>query len=179
MDKEKGKLDMTNLKVTNLSKNPRLYEPRAAINDEELKIQTQRLEILRRGKETIKNLDKKETNLTEKELRGKLKLQKRIKNKEFIVYPTDKSGKLLACLPSTYLEAGAVHTNKDVKVEWTELPKVEQLINRHTRALGKILKRGQPRPPHVPAVEGPQGVRHHPAYQAGVQCHRGPPGQGQ
>ena len=32
-----------------------------------------------------------------------------------------------------------MHTNKDMEVEWAKLPKVKQLINRHTRALGKIL----------------------------------------
>ena len=36
-------LDMTKLKVTNLSKIPRLHEPRAAINNEEIRIQTRDL----------------------------------------------------------------------------------------------------------------------------------------
>ena len=59
MDTEKGNLDMTILKVINLSKNYRPHEPREAINDEELNIQTQNQEIQKRSKETIKNLDTK------------------------------------------------------------------------------------------------------------------------
>ena len=143
LDEQEKKLDMTKLKVINLSKNPRLIEPRAAINNEEIKIQTQRMEMLSKGNMILESLDKrKESNLTMGESRGKVKLLKRIKNEELLIYPFDKSGKLVACLPSTYLEAGKVHTSKDEKVEWTELPKVELCVNRHTRALMKILNIG-------------------------------------
>ena len=96
----------------------------------------------------------KETNLTEKEARGKQKLQKRIRNGEIVIYPTDKSGKLVACLPSTYLKAGLVHTSKDEQVEWSELPKVEQLINRHMRALGRILNLGTSHPGQAQRLQG-------------------------
>ena len=57
LDEQEKKLDMTKLKVTNLSKNPRLIEPRAAINNEEIKIQTQRMEMLSKGKMILESLD--------------------------------------------------------------------------------------------------------------------------
>ena len=40
-------LQMSKLKVTALSKCPRLYPPRAAMNEEEVRIQGQRLEVMR------------------------------------------------------------------------------------------------------------------------------------
>ena len=46
-DKEGNTLQMSKLKVTALSKCPRLYPPRAAMNAEEVRIQGQRLEVMR------------------------------------------------------------------------------------------------------------------------------------
>ena len=135
------RLDMSKLRVTVLSKNQRTHEPRPANGGEEIKIQAQKIEVLKQTKKVLKD-NNKDTNLTAQQIVGKLKLLKRKKQGELVIFPTDKSGKLVVCLPETYLEAGRVHTSKDQQVEWSELPTTETKVNRHTRALTKIINLG-------------------------------------
>ena len=148
LDIEKKEIDMTKLKVTNLKKNPRMYEPRAAKNEDNVLIEAQRLEILRRCKDllpdpnmrrTQQQQQQQQTNLSPAEARGKKLLLRRIAEGELLVTPTDKSGKLVVCLPTTYREAAKVHLDKDQEVPWTKLPEVEREVNRHTAVLRKVL----------------------------------------
>ena len=103
-----------------LSKCPRLYPPRAAMNAEEVRIQGQRLEVMRQCGALIRDAEARpDTNLTEAESCGKEKLQRRIKVREIVIFPTDKSGKLVLSTPNTYMEAASVHTAGDKELAGT------------------------------------------------------------
>ena len=108
---------MSKLKVTALSKCPRLYPPRAVMNEEEVRIQGQRLEVMRQCSALIKDAEARpDSNLTEAETAGKVKLQGRIKAGEIVIFPTDKSGKLVVSTPDTYMGAARVHAARDKEV---------------------------------------------------------------
>ena len=142
----KGKtLDMSKQRVTELSMNPRTIEPRAAQGIQEIKIQSQKLEEINQcmRKIKIKEKDGRETNLTRSEEVGKLKLLKRKKKGEIVMFPTDKSGKIVVSLPETYQRAAQVHLQKDLDVSWSELKVTETRINRHMKALVKIVNLGE------------------------------------
>ena len=75
-----------------------MFEPRAASGPEEVKIHVQNDEVMRTFKEYTKkecneNGGVKKNNLTAQQIVGKLKLQKRVRNEEIVIFPTDKSGK--------------------------------------------------------------------------------------
>ena len=127
-----------------LSKCPRLYPPRAAMNAEEVRIQGQRLEVMRQCGALIRDAEARpDTNLTEAESCGKEKLQRRIKAGEIVIFPTDKSGKLVLSTPDTYMEAASVHTAGDKEVSWDCLGVVEKEANRHATALRKAFRLGE------------------------------------
>ena len=90
-----------------------------------------------------KEKEGKETNLTKSEELGKLKLVKKKKKGDIVMYPNDKSGKIVVCLQETYQRAAQVHLQKDKEVDWSELKQVETRVNRHTKALAKIIKLGE------------------------------------
>ena len=141
LDEKSKCLDMSKLKATDLDFNQRVYEPRAASGGEEIQIQAQKLEVLNQAKKLLKD-NNSDTNLTAQTKVGKLKLLRRKRSGELVIFPTDKSGKLVVCLPETYLAAGRVHTSKDMQVGLEELPPTETKVNRHTRALTKIVNLG-------------------------------------
>ena len=160
-DEETKKLDMSKLKVNQLKKNPRVFEPKAANIEDDIKLEGQRLEVLRVCEDLLQDPTLGEegrrphrSNLSPEERRGKRSLQMRIKDGELLVYPTDKSGKMVVSLPSTYKEAAKVHLEKDEEVTWDELSKVEVLINRHTTALRKVLSIGEQHPGRIQQLQG-------------------------
>jgi hypothetical protein len=70
--------------------------------------------------------------LTEPETKGLLSLQKRVKEGELVIMPTDKSSKLAVCDMETYRELGAVHTMNDKEITRAEFLETEKIINGHT-----------------------------------------------
>ena len=109
-----GKVRSTNLKL-----NKRIKIPTANSPLEEAQFEIRTLEIM-------KILDKflegagPQSNLTENQQIGLKSLQKRVKNKELLVIPTDKSGRLAAVSMKAYLEAGRLHTSKDKEINIEE-----------------------------------------------------------
>ena len=77
--------------------------------EEEVRIQGQRLEVIRRYSAIIKDAQREpDSNLTPAESAGKLKLQVRVKAGKVVIFPTDKSDKLEVSVPETYMEAARV-----------------------------------------------------------------------
>ena len=111
VDEERMLIDMSKLSVTSLKNNPRLIEPRPAMNNEEIKIQAQKQEVVTEAKKVMKQQrgSKDATNLSEKAEEGKKKLMKRVKQKEIIVALSDKLDKLVVSKPETYKEAAKIH----------------------------------------------------------------------
>ena len=54
VNRERKKIDMANLRVTTLKNNPRLIEPRPAMNNEEIKIQAQKQGVVEDAKRIVK-----------------------------------------------------------------------------------------------------------------------------
>ena len=67
----------------------------------------------------------------------------RVKNKEIVIRPTDKSHKLCVSSWSNYEEQGRVHTEKDRKVQWSEIKEMQKVCNVTARALTKIFRIGE------------------------------------
>ena len=84
-----------------------------------------------------------DSNYSDQEKRGVKKLKKRIKEREIVVRPTDKSHKLCVCSWDNYVEQGKVHVGKDRKVNWSEISEMQKICNVTARALTKIFKIGE------------------------------------
>ena len=128
-----------------LPKNPRIYEPRATVGNEEIIIQATKLEVMK-GVRGDLNHHKGESNLTRAELRGKKSLLRRIRGNEIVISMTDKSGKSVVCTPATYLAAVKVHTDKDEEVSSKTLREIETRVNRHMRTLRRVTGMGENHP---------------------------------
>ena len=155
VDRDRKRIDMSRLRVTNLKNNPRLIEPRPAMNTEEIKIQAQKQEVVDEAKKVVKQKEESKdgSNLNAKAERGKKKLRKRIKDGSIVVGLSDKSDKLVISKPETYKEAAKEHVEKDEKVPWETLVETERLINRHSAALRKALKVGEAHPGQAQRVK--------------------------
>ena len=129
-------IKLCKLDVNTLAKNLRSFKPRMEISGQEVRIQAQKLDILGKARE-VKGSIERNSNITKKEDIGKCSLLDRVRKGEIVIATTDKSGKLVVSKPETYLEALAVHTSKDEEIDWGEIGKVEKLVNRHMKVLGK------------------------------------------
>ena len=85
----------------------------------------------------------KESNYYEQEKRGVKKLSKRVKDKEIVIRPTDKSHKLCVCSWDNYVEQGKVHVKKDRRVEWAEIESMQRVCNVTAKALTNIFRIGE------------------------------------
>ena len=88
------------------------------------------------GKNRHKN--KKFLNIDKKESVGLINLQKRIRNNEIVVTPTDKSGRFSVMTHQQYIEAGHEHTNKDIPTDWAGVRYLKNQVNNHMWWLTKI-----------------------------------------
>ena len=84
-------------------------------------------------------------NITEDELAGIKSIKKRVADKEIMVVPTDKSGKLSVTTPESYIESMQPHIMNDPVISWSEKLEIEKNLNCHTIQLGRILKMGENR----------------------------------
>ena len=77
-------------------------------------------------------------NINKKERVGLINLQKRIRNNELVVTPTDKSGRFSVMTHQQYIEAGREHTNKDIPTDWAGVRYLKNQVNNHMWWLTKI-----------------------------------------
>jgi hypothetical protein len=143
--REGNKLRMSCQLVTDCKYNIRSFPPRMNENTEELKLQVQREEVLKKTeefkkKECVKNVQR-DGNLSEQQLQGKKKVLKKIQDKEIIISTTDKSGKFVIMTPEGYKEAAEEHLN-DEEINWEDINKIEVKMNRHSKQMVKIFSMG-------------------------------------
>ena len=136
---------MAKLNANNLPKNPRTYEPRATVGNEEIRIQAVKLEVMKAVKSDIERVND-ESNLTKEEQRGKASLLRRQREGELVISMTDKSGKSVVCSPATYMEAIEKHTGQDREVCEKDLRDTENRVNRHMRMLHRVTGMGEDHP---------------------------------
>ena len=78
-------------------------------------------------------------NLNKDEQIGLRSLCKRVKNKEIMIVPTDKSGRFAVMTFKQYMDSGFKHTNKDEKLDWDRVKYMKNQINNHMAWVSNII----------------------------------------
>ena len=120
------------MRGTDLRFNKRIKLPAAIKEEHEVKMQ-----MLKNNLKAATKLyaDKaaltKFNNLTEAEQDGLSSLKSRVKEKDAIIYQTDKSGKFSIDSPENYSKACLEHVKDDNNATQTDHNEVEKLLNAH------------------------------------------------
>ena len=145
---ETKEVDLGGVRCTNMKTSRRLVFPPGRGTKEEATLEVRKqawLEIVRKYMEKECNPagdQKTETQLTRDQLRGKLKLEKRIQKGEIHISASDK-GKGIVVMPlSMYETVTRKHTEKDSPVTWKELRETQRKVLYHARALARIFRLG-------------------------------------
>ena len=72
-------------------------------------------------------------NLTDEEKKDIKNIQKKVKNGEYVVCQTDKSGRFAVLTRQQYLDAGREHTMKDEEIDIHENADIEKTLNGHLK----------------------------------------------
>ena len=132
--------------ATDLTENSRVTLPKPVSTINEAGIEIRRKSLMKTTKNfKLENCNKRseqKPNMTKTEAAGLKSLKKRIDNEEIIILRTDKSSKLAATDPETYLEMGKKHTKNDTVITMGELKEREKIVNGHTAMFIKITGMG-------------------------------------
>ena len=79
------------------------------------------------------------TNLTDEELKGRAEVKQGIKEKGWILYSTDKSGKMCFDSLENYRLAMQTHVAGDQEVQYSQVASAEKVLNNHSRVWAKKL----------------------------------------
>ena len=146
-DEELGRINLSNYRVTDMPSVTRVFPPRPANSNQEMKIQEQ-CNLAREafdeyvGKNCDENGNLKKNNLSVSQIIGKKRLRRKVKNGILVVTTTDKNGKFVVTTPEIYRYAANKHLSKDIEVGWDCVKERETFLNRHTAQLGKIFQMG-------------------------------------
>ena len=141
-------VSFANLRATDLKFNKDLNLPDPVYEEGEVKIQQQRLASLEAVEDFIKaKCDSKgavkgATNLTQAEQRGLSEIRERIKQGEWVLYTTDKSGKFCLDTPQNYAKAVSKHTQGDKLANPGEVKGAESKLNTQSKLWAKVLNVG-------------------------------------
>ena len=114
----------------------------------ELEIQSQRQNHIDTVKDYIrKNCDRKGEikdgeNLTASEKEGKRQIEEGIMNKGWILYKTDKSGRMCLDTVTNYIECMQEHVRKDTVVTPDRVREGELIMNNHSRSWVRLANIG-------------------------------------
>ena len=148
-DPETSTIDLRYLRSTDLPFNSFVHMPPALEEDEEIKLQNLKRDLVKVTDEYImENKEKKKSgqhgkyiNLTKSEGRGLESLQKR---KDIVVFQTDKSGRLAADSKESYVEAAMPHVREDpVVVDKQVHEKAEKEANAHSNMWLRFTRAGE------------------------------------
>ena len=139
--------DARKLRVTDLEINTRVTLPKGLPSNHEAWIEVRREKYAQVCTEYIgkncSNKGEQKQNLTKDELKGLIKLKKRIKEGDVLVMCTDKSNKFAITDRETYKAMGAVHTARDRKIGRREMIEREKVLNSHASMWNKMLNQGE------------------------------------
>jgi hypothetical protein len=139
--------DARKLRLTDLEINTRVTLPKGLPSNHEAWIEVRREKYAQVCTEYIgkncSNKGEQEQNLTKDELKGLIKLKKRIKEGDVLVMCTDKSNKFAITDRETYKAMGAVHTARDRKIGRREMIEREKVLNSHASMWNKMLNQGE------------------------------------
>ena len=148
-DKGGGRVDFTDIRVTQLQFNKLIHMPEAGSWSEEVTIMRQQLETL----EVIDDYIMTECdssgkpfeslNLTKMEALGRKEILEGVKSKKYLLYGTDKSEKLVLDTPANFMNAMAPHIRDHFKVSLEEVENSEKVLNNHSKMWCKITNIGK------------------------------------
>ena len=141
-EKEK-QFNFARRRTTDCKQNARVIFPKPLTAEGESKLEVFRMEMLQDHDEWVKEhcncKGQQSGNLSKEESAGLKSLQKRIKEGELVVLPTDKSGRFALMEMSTYILAREKHTEKDLEIDLDRVRKNQKQLNGHVSMLLKIL----------------------------------------
>ena len=70
-------------------------------------------------------------------------MKEKVKNKEIVVFTTDKSGRFAVDTPENYEEAVISHTRNDEQIEIERVKQIETRINQHMKQFNKMFQVGK------------------------------------
>ena len=128
--------DVRKKNIRDIKQNPRITLPRALTGPEEAVIACVKEDMSEIYREYVaKNCDEKggitKPNLSNRELRGLRSLLNRIKNREVMVVPSDKSGKLTVVGWDLYIQNMMKIIGDDKAVGWSEVGPTQARMNGH------------------------------------------------
>ena len=134
-DWDKGEMDLTRRRATDLKQNSRVFFPKKTDLDTESKLTMLRVEALaivdQFRKEKCIDRDQQKSNISAAEARGLKSLRTRVREGEIVVLPTDKTGRFAVMSRDSYERAGLIYTQGDKEVNWDMLRKEQREINGH------------------------------------------------
>jgi hypothetical protein len=139
--------DVRKKNIRDIKQNPRITLPRALTGPEEAVIACVKQDMSEIYREYVaKNCDEKgritKPNLSSKELRGLRSLLKRIQNREVMVIPSDKSGKLTVVSWDLYIQNMQKIIGDDKAVGWSEVGPTQARMNGHCSMWLKMTSMG-------------------------------------
>ena len=146
-DMEAGRMDFGNKRVTDMKHCRRTFPPRPVSATKAAILSNFKFRVceVTRGYMSD-NCDErgniKESNITREERAGLKSIQRKVKDQEWIVMPTDKSGRLTVNTKRNYLERMEPHMNGDTAVTLDDRHKMESEMNGRSTQWGRILQLG-------------------------------------
>ena len=146
---DERRIKFANLRATDFSSNKDIIMPGPVKIRDELIIQQKKEKHIDTVKEyMLTNCDRKgvinqSENLTDRERKGRDQIMRGIANQGWMLYNTDKSGKLCLDTVANYKECMASHVANDPIVSAKTVRDGELLLNNHARQWVKIVNIGE------------------------------------
>ena len=147
LDYENKTADYANIRATDIPTVQRLFPPKPASMRREIVMQNMKDKMLmevKRYKE--KNCNSKgwikEKNLSKQEEMGLLEVTEKIRNKEMVVFTSDKTGVFTADTVQNYGRALEEHTSGDTVISNKRVKDIEKKMNFHLKQLNKMFRVG-------------------------------------
>ena len=147
-DRESKEVNFSKLRVTQFKSNKMIYMPTPIEAREEIKIESQRFEALDTVRDYLRsNCDDKgvpvgSENLTRKEMLGRQEILRGIKDKGWMLYSTDKSGKMVLDTKANYLRSMEPHFVNEEISDMESVEASEKILNAHSKAWCRMLGAG-------------------------------------
>ena len=127
-------MDFRQYRTTNLPFNNRIIVPKPLERDKETPIQNLRMKLNQCTEEYIEETRRrnKKINLTTEQKEGLISLKRKTKNKEIVIFETDKSKRFSCDTMENYKKLGETHTQNDEVVTMVEKDRFEKEINAHS-----------------------------------------------
>ena len=137
-----GCINFSNVRATEMKHNKVSYPVKLDDKDREVKIQIQKEEVLGSIKVASAKVDTR-SNLTREEFLGRKEIEDGIKNKEWMLYHTDKSGKMVLDTKENYLRSMMPHYEGNHEATFEEIGASESILNAHSRCIARIISLGE------------------------------------